>query len=201
MRALLVLVLLVLPGLATAQPYPALHDVAGVAADDVLNVRAGPTASAEIIGTLAPDDAGVEVIRLADGAGWGLVNTAESTGWVSMAYLSRRPEQDWGFIPASLSCFGTEPFWSFDIGEDGTARFSTPETAHGYKVTTRLSAGGPLGKLAFIAQTPFAEATAFVTAQHCSDGMSDREYGLDVGLLVDADGQNRLYSGCCSLAN
>lgn len=201
MKALLAAILLLLPGLASAQPFPALYDVSGVAANDVLNVRAGPTASAEIVGTLAPDAAGVEVIRLAEGAGWGLVNSGESTGWVSMAYMSRRPGQDWGDIPETLSCFGNEPFWSFDIARDGTARFSSPETAQSYKITERLPASGARGTFAVIAETPFARATALVSTGACSDGMSDRDYGLGIGLLLDADGQNRLYSGCCSLAD
>jgi uncharacterized membrane protein len=201
MKALLVAVLLLLPGLVSAQPFPALHDVAGVAADDVLNVRAGPTASAEIIGTLAPDAAGIEVIGLSDGGNWGQVNTSETSGWVSMAYMARRPGQDWGDVPEALSCFGTEPFWSFDVASDGTAHFSSPETGQSYKITERLSGQGTYGKLAIIAETPFARATALVSTTACSDGMSDRAYGLDIGLLLDEYGQNRFYSGCCSLAD
>lgn len=72
---------------ATFDAWPALYDVSGVASDDVLNIRAEPSADAPIIGTLAHDATNVEIIR--DGEnGWGLVNTDEGTGWVSFAYLA-----------------------------------------------------------------------------------------------------------------
>lgn len=63
---------------ATFDAWPALYDVSGVASDDVLNIRAEPSADAPIIGTLAHDATNVEIIR--DGEnGWGLVNTDEGT--------------------------------------------------------------------------------------------------------------------------
>ena len=92
-RALLLLFLLAGPAAATQDQWPALFDVSGVAPDDVLNIRAAPSASAEIIGTLAPDAAGVEVVRPDSRHGWGLVNTGEGSGWASLAFLVRRPGQ------------------------------------------------------------------------------------------------------------
>ena len=49
------------PGMATVDTWPALYDVAFVASDDVLNIRSGPGASFDIIGSLAHDAEGVEV--------------------------------------------------------------------------------------------------------------------------------------------
>jgi uncharacterized protein YgiM (DUF1202 family) len=68
-----------LPALATQEAWPALHDVSGVAADDVLNIREAPDASAAIIGKLKPDAENVEVIRPDDHHSWGLVNTGEGS--------------------------------------------------------------------------------------------------------------------------
>ncbi|MEO1155590.1 MAG: SH3 domain-containing protein, partial [Pseudomonadota bacterium] len=50
------------PVWGAAQGYPALFDVTGVASDDVLNIRSAPSATAEIIGTLAHNETGVEVV-------------------------------------------------------------------------------------------------------------------------------------------
>ena len=41
-----------------------MFDVTGVAANDVLNIRAAPDASAEIIGTLSPNARDIEVVLL-----------------------------------------------------------------------------------------------------------------------------------------
>jgi uncharacterized protein YgiM (DUF1202 family) len=51
----LLFALLLMGTAATAQSeYPRLHDVVGVASDDVLNVRAGPGGSHPIVGELGP---------------------------------------------------------------------------------------------------------------------------------------------------
>lgn len=67
-------------------------DVVGVAADDVLNVRAGPGVSAEIVATLAPETAELESTgRIADvgTALWReVVVPGDGVGWVNAAFLT-----------------------------------------------------------------------------------------------------------------
>ena len=67
-------------------------DVDGVAADDVLNVRAGPGVSSEIVATLAPDAAELESTgRIADvgTALWReIVVPGDGAGWVNAAFLT-----------------------------------------------------------------------------------------------------------------
>ncbi|GKY86371.1 SH3 domain-containing protein [Sinisalibacter aestuarii] len=201
MTRLAALALLCLPGLASAQTFPALYDVAGVAANDVLNIRAEPTASAGIVGTFAPDATRIEVVRLAEGADWGLVNSGESAGWVSMAYLARLDGQAWGDMPAAISCFGTEPFWAFGVSADDTARFPMPDGERAFQVTARVPGQSYPGDMAILAESTGIRATAIVSAGSCNDGMSDREYGLKAGLLLEAGGPPILYTGCCSLAD
>ena len=77
MRALALLLALALPSGAAAKGLPALHDVTGVAADDVLNVRARPDASAPVLGALTPDATGVEVV--ADAIRSAVVSTGSTT--------------------------------------------------------------------------------------------------------------------------
>ena len=75
MRHLLALCLCFAAGPALATPeyvLPTLFDVSGVSAGDRLNIRDRPSASGAVIGTLAPDATGVEVV--AERNGWAMVN-------------------------------------------------------------------------------------------------------------------------------
>lgn len=107
------------PTSATTEGWPALFDVVGVSFDDVLNVRSSPDPDAEIIGDLAPSSKDVEVVRPDDTGNWGLVNSGEGTGWVSLAFLARQPGAWSGQFPDRAQCFGTEPFWSADLSPEG----------------------------------------------------------------------------------
>ena len=78
MHRLAVLMLAFFPLAALAEVYPALHDVTGVASDDVLNIRESPDAGSAIVGSLAPDATGVEVVAVT--GGWAVVNTSEASG-------------------------------------------------------------------------------------------------------------------------
>lgn len=186
-----------LTGPAAATPeyiLPTLFDVAGVAADDVLNIRERPDATAPIIGTLAPDATGVEIVD--ERRGWGQVNVDERAGWVSMRYLTYRTDiWEYDRLPPNLRCIGTEPFWNIAVDGDRLI-FNTPEErdvshpiravrgAQGFRDPTR----------AIIADG----VTLVAVPQICSDGMSDRVFGLRA-LVVGTD-EPRLMSGCCSVA-
>lgn len=195
LRVILVALLLAGPAHAT-QEYilPTLFDVTGVAADDVLNIREQPNASAPIIGTLAPEAERIEVVEERDG--WGRVNTGEGSGWVSMRYLAYRTDvwQD-GALPEGFRCFGTEPFW--DVKIDGYALvlngIDMAEERHGLQSV--LGTGifrDPMR--AVVAEG----ATLVATPQICSDGMSDRLFGLRASLILQGE-TPRLLSGCCSI--
>lgn len=200
MIRLLFAALLSWPVLAFADPFPALYDVAGVAADDVLNIRMEPSGETEIIGTLAANATDVEIVRLSDDQKWGLVNTGDLAGWTAMRYLARRPGQDWGVIPRNLYCSGTEPFWTFDVDTAGTARFEAPDSQDGYIINVSVPGLAFPGDFAVVAEGPAGRATAIVSLASCNDGMSNREFGYTVGLLREAPASNVLYMGCCSLA-
>jgi hypothetical protein len=80
---------------AAAQDLPALFRVTGVAANDVLNIRAEPSARAAIIGSFRPDAGGIEVVALSADGRWGLVNSGEQAGWSSMRYLMHQGGPGW----------------------------------------------------------------------------------------------------------
>ena len=80
-----------------------------VAAGDRLNIRERPDASAPVIGTLAPDATGVEVV--AERSGWAQVNTAERRGWVNAKFLRlkcSRSGTSRGFSLAEIELKGSE---------------------------------------------------------------------------------------------
>lgn len=186
--------LLFLPTLLWAQEYPALHDVTDVASDDVLNIRAEATSGAPIVGTLAHNAIDVEVIA-ADG-NWGRVNTGEGSGWVSLRYLAQQePNPDFS-LAQRLSCYGTEPFWSADIVQGQRVQFSTP--AGDYETPgagLMVSASGVPGLWALA----YGDSVATFRREECSDGMSDRLFGLSVVVFKRHGGEVSLLSGCCSI--
>ena len=124
-----VLMAALLPGGLAAQSLPSLFNVTGVAADDVLNIRENPRGSASVIGTIAPDATGIEVVELSESGNWGHVNSGEGSGWASMEFLSPQPDQGEAYFESSLVCFGTEPFWNLRFPGDGTAVLTRPDAS------------------------------------------------------------------------
>jgi uncharacterized membrane protein len=177
---------------AWAQGYPALHSVTGVAADDVLNVRERPDAGAPILGSLPPDATGVEVISVTDG--WALVNLGDGSGYASLTYLAREEGPEWNMLERPLTCLGTEPFWSLKVDPAaGTAAFSTPEEPEHDLPILGTWPGAPWAPAAAL-QLP--DGLAVLSPAECSDGMSDRSYGIAADLFLNGQDRQRL-SGCC----
>jgi uncharacterized membrane protein len=197
MRAASVLLTLLLAAApAAAQDLPALYEVTGVAADDVLNVRAAPDAGSEALGALAPDATDVEVVALSADRGWGQVNlSGEASGWASMRFLSPQEGPPWWEASVPLSCLGTEPFWSLGI-EGESARWVTPEESPApWAIDERTTTIGVPGILGLALENGFG----VIRPAECSDGMSDRAFGLQIDLFLH-EGQGLTgYTGCCSL--
>lgn len=198
-RALAVLLLLVQPALATTDAWPALHDVVDIQSGDVLNIRSAPDPSAKIIGSFAPDATGIEVIRPNESFDWGLVNVGEGTGWASLRYLVPQPGQWWGQLPAITQCFGTEPFWTLTFRE-GSLEFSRPDEPE-----IRMDAAYYIGSLNnrdrfVMSGSNIARGiTVAIRTEACSDGMSDRAYGISADLVLEDAFDATLFSGCCSI--
>ncbi len=202
--AVLAMALMWASPLAATQEYilPTLFNVTGVADDDVLNIRVRPSAGAEIIGALAPDARGVEVVAHDASGRWAQINTGERSGWVALRYLAYRTDV-WepGAVPAALRCIGTEPFWSL-VTADDVAVFSTPDAPdRSMKLEAVLDTGvfrSP--HRALLARSDARSLVAVIAPAACSDGMSDMAYGLEATLILqDGEGAGML-TGCCSIA-
>lgn len=185
--------------LAEDGPVPDLFDVTGVAANDALNVRSAPDADSEIIGGLDPDATGVEITAIQ--GGWGLVNQGERSGWTAMRFLARQGGT-WtaGAVPPTLVCFGTEPFWSLGYEDDDMVWSSPDETKW---METAEALGGAIPgdvRRGLVAAGDGTDIHAIIAPGACSDGMSDRAFGLTAAIILDDGAGPRLLHGCCSIA-
>ena len=204
-RWILAVLLVGTPALATQDQWPALFDVKGVQSGDVLNIRGMPDAGAEVIGTLAPDATSIEVVRPNEFETWGLVNQGEISGWVSLGFLVRQPGQWLGSEPAVRRCHGTEPFWLLRMNENGTLEYVTPDRQIEGRREDTWHSQNRRDVHAFSLHATPPESSAFdgvgiVTLTQCFDGMSEREFGLRLDLLLDDTTDQQLLSGCCSLS-
>ncbi|MCG8447384.1 MAG: SH3 domain-containing protein [Hyphomicrobiales bacterium] len=197
--------LLAVPAAANNLPTftnPGYYEVVGVNANDVLNIRAEPSASSSVIGSFRPGAAPIEVIGTS--GNWGRVIAGEGNGWVSMNFLS---EIDPGRIgnsglPIGLSCFGTEPFWDLDFETDSEAAYSDlgGDIESRFQIVSgSRAAGRPNVDAVWMRVFGWLPATAIVRREICSDGMSDRDYGYAVGFSINTPGGPRTLDGCCWL--
>ncbi len=193
------LLCLTAPCFAAEDRWPALYDVTGVDAGDVLNVRTLPNASAPIVGSLAPDATQIEVVRVNDTATWGLINIGETSGWASLRFLEWQTGQWDPTLPPVKQCFGTEPFWSLDLaGEVPT--YSEPEGEISFLIDAEIPSANRTDRLAVRLSGDAETALLVVSRGYCDDGMSDQEYGLQGDLIRETPDGTVLLSGCCSLA-
>lgn len=180
--------------LAQDTTFPARHEVFGVAADDMLNVRVAPDSSAEVIGALGPNEIGIEVLRLSNDGAWGRIALGEQSGWVSMRFLVVSE-----YVEANrpIRCLGNEPFWSLQIGSSQVV-FDAPDNVALGLATIRESTSGLNSMSIFLSEGGTA-FTTIINRSLCSDGMSDREYGFRSTMFVESPGGNQLLTGCCTL--
>ncbi|MBE1284509.1 MAG: SH3 domain-containing protein [Rhodobacteraceae bacterium] len=197
MRTLIALLCsMIVSAAAWGQTYPSFHSVTGVAADDFLNVRQAPSADAEIIGTLAPYAKNVEIVSSDQTGRWGLTNLGETAGWVALRYLQKDADDPEYPISRTLSCYGTEPFWSLKIQQSGPSDYSDQNGVEQTFATGtwQRGRGRPDVFVLNLEQTYYA----VLRYEQCDDGMSDRMFGLSINLIF-RDTTPQLLSGCCSL--
>jgi uncharacterized membrane protein len=164
----------------------------------MLNVRASPSPSAPVIGTIAPD-AVIEVTDRTATRRWGQVNSGEQAGWVSMRYLAQqgRPIDNYN-LPVGLRCFGTEPFWSL-THSDGVMRFAQMDASDAAMTVEIAQDTGIADDLRRMIRLtgPDGPGVAYVAQGECSDGMSDRVFALSVAFMSGPAAP--LLTGCCTL--
>lgn len=202
MRSVAIALAAGLAGLGAAPPAVAqvsIHRVVNVAPSDVLNIRATPSPTSAIVGSLAPGTSQVEVLERRHG--WGRVLVDGGEGWVSLAYLaeSERAAIPGLDAPGGFACAGTEPFWGLTIGTDGSGSWNDLATlgeARAVSVDDARTAGNRHEPFVYRFSGE-AEGMAVLSREACSDGMSDIAYGWRAYVDV-ADGAGRRFvTGCC----
>lgn len=198
--ALSVCFLLIWSTFAQAQAVPAFYDVSGVAADDVLNVRAAPGVGNSIIAKLTSDAANIEVVAFDETGDWARINVGEASGWVAARFLTRRAGQPDDRLPRPLVCTGTEPFWSLNVGRSETAEL-TRMGEDPIPVTTLdpVTSENRTDRYAIFGQGDDRVFTFMFQRDACSDGMSDRVYGISVDLFMTEQTGVTYLTGCCNI--
>lgn len=199
-RLAALLIALILPLAAAAQDFPALHHVSGVSPGDVLNIRAEPSARAAIVGSFARDAVGIEVIGLNEDRTWGLVRTDEGVGWSSMRFLSREHADAWHSGAHSLTCMGTEPFWTLSFYLPGNrAEFVAPDDSWEVRTDAPILPATAFPPTLALPFSGAREGFAVLRNGVCSDGMSERLFGLEAQVYFR--GQPGGLSGCCMMGH
>ena len=201
MRHLLAALLIWIAGSAAAElTFPALYKVYGVAEGDVLNVRQEPNAQAPIIGALTPDARNVEVVRANPAGTWGLVNTGERSGWVSLRYMRLQYRGSTLDFRNVRSCFGTEPFWRILFKDRTNGVFDSPKETFNLGLSPPAATVDPNYDGAIMGQSSNGQIlVVLIDRRACGDGMSDRSYGFHTDVLISGTKTDRL-TGCCTIA-
>lgn len=190
-----VICLLVFATATQAQQLAERFAVKGVAADDMLNVRAGPSASSVVIGSLPPLTPNVEVMGTQ--SNWAKIPFGETNGWVSMRYLAPNPAPA-NEIPRPLQCAGTEPFWDIRFGPRGE-EYNELASSERRDLTVVRELVAETGYFIEIKDGLMVQRFLTITAAQCSDGMSDRRYSMSATLFIQTPNGNTVQSGCCTL--
>lgn len=186
---------------AQAQSVPAFYNVSGVAADDVLNVRAAPGIGNSIVAKLTSDARFVEVVAFDDTGEWARVNVDEVSGWVALRFLARRANQPDDELPRPLVCTGTEPFWSLNVAASATAELDRmDEEPISIATLDPVTSENRTDRYAIFGQGQSQVFTFMFQRDACTDGMSDRAYGMSVDLFVTEESGVTYLTGCCSLS-
>ncbi len=187
---------------------PGLYDVDNVASNDVLNIRAEPSALSDIIGALSYNQQSVEVVATTSDGRWGLVNHQDQSGWIALRFL--RENLAWsGVPPGGLICSGVEPFWSAEFFSSGPAQvdlspmglFEPTILYNTYWSEHPINRSG--ATTAFVMGTEASasgiRSSGIIRTELCSDGMSDRHYGFSIDMVLTGTARAAL-SGCCAIS-
>lgn len=201
MRAALVVGFSLMATGLCAEALPAFYRVAGVSADDRLNLRAAPDVGSAVLATLAPDAQGLEVVGFSPDGKWAQLNLGEGDAWSSARYLVHEGDPEWWRGQAALSCHGTEPFWSLGSAPDASVVFTAMgEEPQDLRITwSATPQGGLAGVLGWQLAGPARNGFAVLRSDRCSDGMSDRNYGITLDLFLAGGAAPLGLRGCCSL--
>lgn len=184
--------------------FPQYFEVSGIASNDSLNVRSGPTIRHRVVGNLKPDSGTLEILEISDDNKWGRILWADSNGWVSADYLREVSPTKLKntMVPVGLHCSGTEPYWDFAINSQADVTFKelfTDSIENSIIESVAESDNNLNFPTALLASSDKVKLTVMLNTRQCNDGLTERAYGWEIDILVTHDAKQRLLSGCCSM--
>lgn len=195
MTRLLMTIAFVAAALPALAEVPGLYRVAGV--ETKLNLRGAPDIGAPIVGSLAPGAGDIEVVETDPAGVDPAPGAGEDTAWVNLAFLESQGlvwEAD--ALPATLRCFGTEPFWDLRHEGGGLVR-GGPDTDDRPLTIESVTGEAGSGSRVVVARDERGSVTLGIAPEQCSDGMSNRAFGLGARL---SEGDAPALIGCCTVA-
>ncbi|MDO9527044.1 MAG: hypothetical protein Q7J57_16145, partial [Gemmobacter sp.] len=75
---------------------------------------------------------------------------------------------------------------------------NTPDAGR-TNLTVTTEAVAPQGYFVTLQEGPTRTMALTITREACSDGMSDRRFGMAAALFIQSPDANRLSQGCCTL--
>lgn len=173
--------------------------VTRVADDDVLNMRAEPTAKAAVVYSI-PYDA-TNLLRLDIRKGWVKVHYSGHNGWIYDKYVKESaPVSALNVFGGELFCVGTEPHWNLETQKQ-IVRLSELDDDTSLLISSNFRNSVNRTDTWLVSlSTPERERLlnqAIIQKQVCSDGMSEEDYPYTIQLLTTY--HTKLMSGCCKL--
>jgi uncharacterized membrane protein len=182
-------------------PAGVIYRVTGVEPDDVLNIRARPEASAERVGAIPADGAGIRLLGPAARVGqstWREIEYEGTRGWVNARFLAAQPsEPNADGLAMDLRCLGTEPFWNIHI-QESRMELDRMGDKTSFTVSAPVASVNHVNiwSVTFANKATGAGGVVFVERTgRCSDDMSDHQYEYTLRARLE-DGT--VLSGCCN---
>lgn len=164
-----------------------------------LDLRENPRATARVIGTLDESQTLVEGTRQSENGRWLQILFGEGNAWIPFDGLTPVAAPASRF-DAPLFCAGTEPFWSLNTPGDGILSYEVlGQTGTKFQVVEHISSANRPDTQADRALGKSTLMTLVLRTAACSDGMSDRDYGLSTEVMLRTIEGTQLLGGCCTL--
>ncbi|WP_179957543.1 SH3 domain-containing protein [Exilibacterium tricleocarpae] len=171
--------------------------VANVAEDDALNLRAAARGQANVVYRIPYD--GANLLKITEQGDWTKVSYRGMQGWVYSKYVRTAQHQALSNnFGGELFCLGTEPHWNLKTRAH-VAEFKKLSDKSEWVLNDIIRRGVNqtnlwMGSFTDTAGAATAIAAVFHRTENCSDGMSDENYPLSITVI---DHQTQLLSGCC----
>lgn len=180
------------------------YRVSGVAADDVLNLRARvpgveKVSATRVLARIPPGAGGLlgtGTTEMIGSSRWYEVRFGATIGWVNGRFLAPASSALEPALTGGFFCAGADPFWSLRIAGSEAELTEAGRAPHRLAVAAR----GPGPEPAAITLSLAGEAGARVDIRHrewCRDGVSSLDYSFETR-VTPAVGP-RILRGCCSL--